>query len=111
MYCSKGRALWEKAFLPLDWEGILVPGASSRPALACVWVSINLGGHWQDGNPELPLPLTILALGSQADLVHGHLPFERMFYPTRLSCKGFHLQRRYIKQMTSSNRLPSALGL
>jgi len=90
---------------------MLVPGVRGCPALACVWGSINLGEHWQDGNPELPLLLTILALGSHADLVRGHPPFERTFYPTQLSCKGFHLQPCYIKQMTSSNRLLSALGL
>lgn len=66
---------------------------------------------WQHRNPELQLVLTILAVGSQVDLVHGHLAFERMFYPANLTCKSFHLQSCYIKQMTLCNPLLSALGL
>lgn len=60
---------------------------------------------WQDKKPERQLLLTILALGSQADLLHGHLAFKRMFHPPKLNCRSFHLQSRYIKQMTLCNRL------
>lgn len=82
-------------------------------SVLCAWDLLISRGTiiWQGRTPELQLVLTILALRSQVDLVHGRIAFERMFYCPKLNCKSFHLQSYYIGQMTLCNRLLSALGL
>lgn len=111
---EKAELCRKKTFLPLPWDGELVADDNGCCCSdLCVGDLLISRGTiiWQDGNPELQLVLTSLALGIQVHLVHGHLAFERMFYPLKLNCKSFHLQPRYIKQMTLCNHFLSALGL